>query len=261
MKEQIKQVGQIKEQECEHIIDARDMEFRELNEKIREFVKKGGSRIRLRNVVGHRYIGCGLIGKAEIIVDGVPGNDIACFMDGNRIVVNSNAQDGVANTMSSGEVVVHGDVGDVLGYAMRGGRVFVKGNAGYRIGIHMKAFRQRSPVVVIGGTAMDYFGEYMAGGTLIILGLGREEGVPLAGDFLGAGMHGGEIFINGEVSECQLGKEVGAVEINGEDRDRLGRHLSDFASEFGMDPGMFDPGKFTRLVPVSHRPYGKIYVY
>mgnify|MGYP002508793462 CR=1 FL=1 len=58
------------------------------------------------------------------------------------------------------------------GYAMRGGKIFVKGNAGYRAGIHMKAYEEKKPVMVIGGTAGSFLGEYQAGGVIVVLGLG-----------------------------------------------------------------------------------------
>ena len=49
-----------------------------------------------------------------------------------------------------------------------------RGNAGYRVGIHMKAYEDHRPVIVIGGKAGDYLGEYQAGGVLIVLGIGAE---------------------------------------------------------------------------------------
>jgi glutamate synthase domain-containing protein 3 len=246
-------------------IDARGLGHRELNERIRAALAEGAPEILLRNVRGQRYIGAGLRADAdivsEIIIEGIPGNDLACFMDGPRIVVRENAQDGVANTMSSGAVIVHGHAGDVLGYAMRGGRLFIRGNAGYRIGIHMKEYRDRVPVLIVGGTAKDYFGEYMAGGTLVLLGLERPEGKPLAGEFLGAGMHGGQILLRGPVEDWQLGREVGRVELNDACWFELRRNLADFAREFDLEPDRFCREDFTRLMPVSHRPYGKVYVY
>jgi len=242
-------------------IDASGLHYRELNERVRREVDEGAGAVLLRNVCGQRYIGAGLDADTRITVEGVPGNDLACFMDGSEITVRGNAQDGVANTMSSGAVVVHGHAGDVAAYAMRGGRVFVRGRAGYRVGIHMKEFEARVPVVIIGGTAKDYFGEYMAGGTLVLLGLERPAEEPLVGDFLGTGMHGGQILLRGKVDERQLGKEVGEVELGDACWFELSRNLREFAAEFALDPDEFRREDFTRLMPVSHRPYGKIYVY
>ncbi|HID18060.1 TPA: hypothetical protein EYP27_00795, partial [Candidatus Bathyarchaeota archaeon] len=129
----------------------------------------------LKNVNGQRCIGGGIRAKVKIIVEGVPGNDLAAFMDGPTIIVKSNAQDCVGNTMNDGKVVVHGNAGDALGYGMRGGRLFIKGDVGYRVGIHMKAYMDKNPVLIAGGFARDFLGEYMAGGFLIVLGLNRHN--------------------------------------------------------------------------------------
>ncbi|HHN47200.1 MAG TPA: hypothetical protein ENN09_07145 [Planctomycetes bacterium] len=243
------------------VIDASDLAYTELNRRIRRAVQDGAAEVLLRGVRGHRYIGAGLHGAARIYVEGVPGNDLACFMDGPSITVRGNAQDGIANTMSSGTVVIHGDAGDVPGYAMRGGRLFIRGSVGYRVGIHMKEYRERIPVLMVGGTAQDYFGEYMAGGTLVLLGMERRADEPIAGDFIGTGMHGGQIFLRGEIEDRQLGREVGRGPINDACWFELLRNLKDFAAEFGFDAGQFRREDFVRLLPVSHRPYGKIYVY
>ena len=80
------------------------------------------------------------------------------------LTVNGNAQDAVGDTMNGGSIVVRGSVGDTAGYAMRGGEIYVQGNAGYRAGIHMKAYQDQQPVIVIGGRAGSFLGEYQAGG-------------------------------------------------------------------------------------------------
>lgn len=242
-------------------IKAGNLSPRSLNEKIRAAMSEGVSEITLRDLQGQRYLGAGLTGEGRIAVHGVPGNDLACFMAGPRITVYNNVQDGVANTMSAGTVVVHGHAGDVLAYSMRGGKVLVRDGAGYRTAIHMKAFRRHFPAVVVGGTVRDYAGEYMAGGMLVVLGLRRRPGEPVAGEYLGTGMHGGEIFLRGEVEPWRLGREVGPVPLDDAAWDRLRPLLEEYAAEFGVDPAEFPREGFTRLVPVSHRPYGKVYVY
>ena len=59
--------------------------------------------------------------------------------------------------MNEGSIVVHGSCGDATGYAMRGGTIYVEGNAGYRAGIHMKAYKGKLPVLVIGGCAAAFW--------------------------------------------------------------------------------------------------------
>jgi len=181
-------------------IDCKGMYYRKLNRMIRDAVEEGETGFILDNVNGQRYIGNGINKKVSITINGVPGNDLAMFMNGPALVVNANAQDGVANTMNAGEIIIHGSAGDVLGYGMRGGKMYIKGNVGYRTGIHMKQYKKQIPVIIAGGTAGDFLGEYMAGGVLVLLGLDRDGNTPIAGDYLGTGMHGGVIYIRGE--EC-----------------------------------------------------------
>ena len=39
----------------------------------------------------------------------------------------------------------------------------------------MKGYMDKVPVMIIGGTAGNFFGEYMAGGVLILLGINRKR--------------------------------------------------------------------------------------
>lgn len=241
-------------------VDARGVHYRELNSRIRELIAEGYKRIVLDGVNGQRYIGDGLVENVEITVNGVPGNDLGAFMDGPTIIVNENAQDCVGNTMNSGKIVIKGHAGDVLGYGMRGGRVFVLEEVGYRVGIHMKSYKDQVPVIVAGGGAGDFFGEYMAGGILVLLGLGLDT-KPLVGNYVGTGMHGGTIYIRGDMTERQLGKEVRVFPLEEEDLTLLEGLLDEFAGDTGIDRAGVDAGQFTKLKPFSHRPYGNMYSY
>jgi glutamate synthase domain-containing protein 3 len=73
--------------------------------------------------------------------------------------------------MDEGKIVIHGHAGDIAGYSMRGGSIFIRDDVGYRVGIHMKEYQDKVPAIVVGGTAQDFLGEYMAGGVLVVLGL------------------------------------------------------------------------------------------
>jgi len=243
-------------------IEARGVYYKQLNDKVRDAIAAGETEITLENVNGQRYIGDGLRAKATITINGVPGNDLAAFMDGPTLIVNGNAQDGVANTMNDGKIVVMGGAGDVLGYGMRGGRLYVKGDVGYRVGIHMKGFRTQIPVIVAGGTAGDFFGEYMAGGILMLLGLGRDKDAPIAGDYIGTGMHGGAIYVRGEVDLTRCGAEVGTMEMDEDDEKLLDTYIKEFCEDTGHDYESARNGeKFTKLYPKSSRPYGRLYAY
>ena len=237
-------------------IDARGLHYKELNARLRE-AAEGHHRIDLLNVFGQRYIGTDIHCPLEVHIYGVPGNDLGSFMDGPHIIVHGNAQDGVGNTMNSGEVVVHGHAGDILGLSARGGRIFVRDGVGYRVGIHMKEYQDKRPVVVIGDTAQDFLGEYMAGGVLLVLGLGE----PHHARFIGTGMHGGVIYLRGQVESHQLGKEVGVAEPDGNDRKVIEELVRDYCCYFGKDPEPILSGEFCKLFPLHLRPYGNLYAY
>jgi glutamate synthase domain-containing protein 3 len=242
-------------------IDAQGIFYRELNAKLRQVVSNGTQKIELRNVYGQRYIGTDLGKPVEIEIFGTPGNDLGAFMDGPRIIVHGNAQDGCGNTMNDGEIIIHGHAGDILGLSARGGKIFVKEDVGYRAGIHMKEYQDKKPMVIIGGTAQDFLGEYMAGGILILLGLNLKEEEGHKANFIGTGMHGGVIYMRGNVQEFQLGKEVGVAELNENDYLTLKGLVSEFASHFDYDAEELLKYKYTKLFPLYLRPYGRLYAY
>jgi len=242
-------------------LSARGKVYRELNEEIRRAFDGGAACVELRDVIGHRYIGCGLSGSGRIVVHGTPGNDMAAFMDGPEIIVYGNGQDAIGNTMNRGRVVIHGEAGDVLGHSMRGGTILVRGSVGYRAGIHMKSYRDKRAEVVIGGAAGDYLGEYMAGGLMIVLGLGRLPGQPISGIYTGTGMHGGKMILGDDIEEYRLGREVGKSDLDAADRDELQRFVEQYVAAFGGRVEDILNRHFVNLLPVSRRPYGRIYVY
>jgi glutamate synthase domain-containing protein 3 len=242
-------------------IDAMDLHYRQVNTLLREAVAEGVNRIELHNVFGQRYLGTDLHRPVEIHIHGTPGNDLASFMDGPRIVVHGNAQDGCGNTMNGGEVIIHGRAGDVTGHSMRGGKIFVRDDVGYRVGIHMKEYEGKRPSIVIGGTAQHFLGEYMAGGVLIVLGLSLHPGERHMANFIGTGMHGGVMYLRGELDETQLGKEVGQVPLDEDDHSLLEKLVTEFAGHFGYNAQAILGQPFTKLIPLSLRPYGRLYAY
>lgn len=242
-------------------INASGVFYRELNARLREAVSEGAQRVELHNVCGQRYIGTDLGEPVEIEIFGTPGNDLGAFMDGPMIIVHGNAQDGCGNTMNEGEIIINGHAGDIIGLSARGGRIFVREDVGYRAGIHMKEYQGKKPVLVIGGTAQDFLGEYMAGGILMLLGLNLGEGEHHKARFIGTGMHGGVIYLRGNVEEYQLGKEVGVAELEENDYRILHQFVGEFAAHFGYDTKRILEHKFIRLFPRWLRPYGRLYTY
>jgi len=242
-------------------IDATGVFYRELNTRLRNVVSNGVQKIELHSIHGQRYIGTDLDKPVEIEIFGTPGNDLGAFMNGPRISVHGNAQDGCGNTMNSGEIIVHGRAGDIVGLSARGGKIFVREDVGYRAGIHMKEYLAQKPVLVIGGTAQDFLGEYMAGGILILLGLNLDEGEYHKARFIGTGMHGGVIYLRGNVDDYQLGKEVGVAELEEKDYSILHGFVGEFASYFGYQTEEIVVRKFIKLFPRWLRPYGRLYAY
>lgn len=241
------------------IIDIKGLHYRKANQMLKTALEND-KEVVLTNVNGQRYIGAGVVGEQKVVVQGTPGNNLAAFMDGLHVVVKGNAQDGVCNTMNSGTVVVEGDTGDIAGYAMRGGELFIKGSAGYRTGIHMKEFNDIVPVIVIGGKAGDFCGEYMAGGMMLVLGLNLQPGEPPVGAYCGTGMHGGVIYVRGNVDPGRFGAEVRCVPMEKEDRGLVMDCVERYCSYFGGDPKIIMCLGFKKLVPCGKRPYGSLYV-
>lgn len=243
------------------IVDATGIYYRQLNEQLRQLVLKGFHDIDIINVYGQRYLGTSTPQAIRMRLHGTPGNDLGFAMDGPHIEVFGNAQDGLGNTMNEGEIIVHGHAGDALAMSMRGGRLWIRDSVGYRCGIHMKEYGDKVPVVVIGGTCQDFFGEYMSGGTVVLLGLGLEDGEKYKADFIGTGMHGGRIFIRGRVDLAQVGKEVGLAEPEPAELEQLAAEVRRYCELFGGDAEEILKRPFTKLYPKSLRPYGRLYAY
>lgn len=246
-------------------IDATDLETKELNDRLRDLMLSGVKKVNILNVCGQRYIGTRLYTpqhlKMEIEIFGTPGNDLAAFLYGHKITVHGNAQDGVGNTMDAGEIIVEGRAGDVLGFSMRGGEIYVRDNCGYRTALHMKEYEDKRPVLVVGGSAQDFLGEYMAGGIVIILDL---QGQTHKANFIGTGMHGGVIYLRGSVEQSRVGGQVDISPIDDADRAVLDQYISRFLERFpeiGMSLEEILNSQFARLTPKSKRPYSNLYAY
>jgi glutamate synthase domain-containing protein 3 len=242
-------------------IDTEGLNYRQLNIRLRELTANGTDRIELYNVCGQRYIGTDLNRAVEIEIFGTPGNDLGAFMDKPRIAVHGNAQDGCGNTMNSGEIIVHGHAGDITGLSARGGSIFIRDDVGYRAGIHMKGYEDKKPTLVIGGTAQDFVGEYMAGGIMVLLGLTLKDGEQHRARFIGTGMHGGVIYIRGDIDDYQLGKEVGRAELDDEDNKLLEQLVARYADYFNLKTEEIMNKGFIKLFPRWLRPYGQLYAY
>ena len=227
--------------------------FKEANEKVRAALQQA-STVELTNVLAQRYLGCTMPAGKRLEIHGVPGNDMACYMDGGEIEVFGNAQDQIGNTMNDGRIVIHGRCGDAAGYGMRGGKILVRDGCGWRVGIHMKQFQDKCPTVVIGGDAGSFLGEYMAGGVIVLLGK--------AGPYLATGMHGGAIFLrhalDAEDIPSGLVQEPAQAEALSVLQGLLREYNQCFAGE--LESPVDESGQgFYVLRPASSRPYASMY--
>lgn len=234
-------------------IDARGKNFTELNEALRS-----GGDCRIENCLGQRFIAAGM-SDVRLDISGVPGNALGAYLAGADITVRGNAQDAVGDTMNDGSIVIHGNIGDAAGYAMRGGRIYVKGNAGYRAGIHMKEYKDKKPVIVIGGRAGSFLGEYQAGGLIIVLGL--EIGMrPIVGNFPCTGMHGGKMILRSDCRGVDFPGQVTARPAAQEDMAEAEPFIRKYCELFGTDAHEVLDGAFTAVTPDSKNPYKQMYV-
>ena len=235
-------------------INAEGRDHQELNEQIRE----AGNSCTITNCCGQRFLAAGMSNK-EIAIEGIPGNALGAYLNGAKITVYANAQDAVGDTMNAGRIVIHGSIGDAAGYAMRGGEIFVQGNAGYRAGIHMKEYGEKIPVLVIGGCAGSFLGEYQAGGVIMVLGLNRGN-KRIVHNFPCTGMHGGKLILRGECADIQFPSQVSARTASEEDMTLIRRLIEKYCSLFNADCEEILDAPFTVITPDSANPYKQMYV-
>jgi len=236
-------------------INASTLHFKELNDAIRSSTDKI---INISDCLGQRYIGSGLSDK-EILIEGIPGNALGSYLDGSNITVMANVQDAVGDTMNAGNIYVHGSSGDATGYAMRGGKIFVKGNAGYRAGIHMKAYKDKLPVLVVGGSAGSFLGEYQSGGIIIVLGLNAANDPPV-GYFCSTGMHGGKLFLRCNNIPVDLPSQIIAKVADELDMKEASEYIDEFCNEFGYNKDEILSHNFYVLTPNVENQYNQLYI-
>ena len=212
----------------------------------------------IKGCLGERYIGCGMK-EGVMHIKGTPGNAIAAYLDGGSIYVDGNVQDAAADTMNSGLFAVSGSAGDALAYGMRGGRVYVLGDAGYRAGVHMKAYEDNKSILVIGGRTGSFLGEYLAGGIIIVLGLGY-EGESITGYFCGNGMYAGTIYLRTEKVPLNLSDKLTRRHVERDEMERIIRPaVTDFASVLSIPAERCLEGSFMAIEADKSKSYSQLY--
>lgn len=229
--------------------------FDVLNERVRN---TSDTEVIIKGCMGQRYIATGLCDK-DVRVYGTPGNALACYLNGATVTVYGNAQDATGDTMNGGSVIIHGNAGDATGYAMRGGKIYVEGNTGYRAGIHMKAYKELKPVIVVGGRAGSFLGEYQAGGIIVVLGQ-NEDGLPVINNFCGTGMHGGVMYLRCDKLPHRIPSQVRCSDVYGADCAELKAVVEDYCKYFDRYSAekLLD-ANFKMLTPDSDNPYKRLY--
>ncbi len=235
-------------------VDANNLTYTDIN----NFLRKADDNFIIKNCLGHRFLAAGL-GKKSVTFEGIPGNALGAYLSGARLEVLGNAQDAVGDTMNSGEIIIHGNIGDTAGYAMRGGEIYIEKNAGYRAGIHMKEYRDKKPVIVIGGHTGSFLGEYQAGGLIIVLGL-FDDGKPIVGNFPSMGMHGGKMILRGDVSGISFSERTIVSPAGDEDIAEIRPYLEKYCRYFDKKTEDILNEKFTVVTPDSKNPYKQMYV-
>ncbi|MCR5824887.1 MAG: glutamate synthase [Lachnospiraceae bacterium] len=236
------------------IIHAEGLEPQAINDMIRD----SDESCTLEGCCGQRFIGAGMSDK-DIEIHGIPGNALGAYLNGGTVTVHGNTQDAVGDTMNEGRIIIHGNIGDAAGYAMRGGKIFVEGNAGYRAGIHMKAYREKVPVMVIGGRTGSFLGEYQAGGHIIVLNL-NEPDKKIVGNFPCTGMHGGRMYLRSDCRNVVFPDQVTARPATPSDMEEIRESLEEFCSYFDRDTEEILSVPFTVIEPDSSNPYRQLYV-
>ena len=215
------------------IVDARNKDYAELNRII-----KDNSEVEIENCLGQRFLADGTSGK-NVKIKGTAGNAAAAYLNGGRVEIFGSAQ-------------------DAAGYAMRGGSIFIEKNVGYRAGIHMKAYMEKTPVIVVGGRTGSFLGEYQAGGYIIVLGLYGEE--KITGYFCGTGMHGGKIYLRTKNLPKDLPPQVNAAKATEADKKEIEKYVAEFCVYFGKNEEEILSSDFYVLTPNSANPYKTLYV-
>lgn len=235
-------------------INAENMNYREINEQLRG----KDTDYNITNCLGQRFIAAGMSG-ISVKIEGIPGNALGAYLNGATISTNGNAQDAVGDTMNEGTIAIYGNTGDAAGYAMRGGKIIVRGDAGYRAGIHMKAYKEKIPLMIIGGKTGSFLGEYQAGGIIVVLGLSQNDR-RIVGNFPCTGMHGGKMILRSDCKDIVFPDQVTAKPASDKDLAETREYVREYCGLFGGDIEIIMDSPFTVVTPDSKNPYKRLYV-
>jgi len=197
-------------------IDARDLEIREVNRRIRAALAEGVRDIAILNPGAKHNLGVGILQPCRLTFEGSCGYFAVGLIDGPQVRIKGRVGWALAENMMDGEVVVDGSAGSSCGAALRGGTIVVHGNAGGRTGIN-----QKGGDIVVGGDAGFLTGFMMQKGRIVVCGdVGRATG---------DSMYDGEIFVGGSIES--LGTDAVPAEVD--ELDRL--WLAETFERYGLE--------------------------
>lgn len=191
-------------------VQAGNRSSREINQQIKDLIRSGENRIRVRRTRAQHNLAVGILSPVSISFEGSVGYYCGGLMDGPEVEILGSAGWGLGESMASGTIQVTGNAGNGCGASIRGGTLVVRGSTAARAGISMKG-----GLLVIGGSCGYMTGFMSQKGTVIVCGN--------AGPGLGDSMYEGRIFVGGEIQE--LGNDAVVEEPDQEDWDFLNRNL------------------------------------
>jgi len=227
-------------------------------------------------VFGNGQDGIGnTMNSGSIIIHGDCGDILGYSMRGGKIYIKGNVGWRSGIHMKSylekfPVIVIGGKAGDFLGEYMAGGIIILLGLKAERE-MHVNGPNTEvlaAPVKTSSGGKINpakklYPGEKIQEQYYFERFYPSSDG-SIAGNYSGTGMHGGSIFLRGDIEEYKFGKEVSRVTLDDNDRQILKTYLTNFCDYFDFDKSKIigqDYKDFIKLVPCSHRPYGKLYSY
>ena len=212
----------------EYVIDAKNMDEKELNRTIKKQAPSHDKLI-INNPESRHNICAGLTEDVDIQINGSAGYFVGTMVNGAKIHITGNAGWFAGDNMTEGELVIEGTAGDGAGQGIYGGTVIVKGSTGSRTGEIMKG-----GTVIIGGNSGFMTGLLMMGGKLIILGDVTDD--------VGESIMRGTIYVLGEVKS--LGKNAVMEKPTPEDQ----KDLEEILTKYDFELGESDYANFKKIV-------------
>ena len=215
----------------EYVIDAMDMQEKELNRTIKEQAMHHDKLV-INNPDSKHNICAGLSEDVEIKINGSAGYFVGTMVNGAKIHITGNAGWFAGDNMTKGELIIDGTAGDGAGQGIYGGTVIVKGSVGSRAGEIMKG-----GTVIIGGNSGYMTGLLMMGGRLIILGDVTDD--------VGESIMRGSIYVLGDVKS--LGKNAIMERVTPDDQ----KELKEVLTEYGFELTDSDYTNFKKIVNIQ----------